>query len=48
MVGPALAGILFEWNSNSPYVLGTVVLGSCFILAIAWSRKKVPHLLNAS
>jgi MFS transporter, DHA1 family, multidrug resistance protein len=48
MFGPALAGILFEWNSNSPYILGTVVLASCFILAITWTRKKAPHLFKAS
>ena len=48
MFGPALAGILFEWNPNSPYILGTVILGSCFILAISWTRKKAPHLLRSA
>ena len=48
MFGPALAGILFEWNTNSPYILGTVVLASCFILAITWTRKKAPYLFKAS
>lgn len=48
MFGPALAGVLFEWNPKSPYILGTLVLTSCFILALTWTRKKAPHLMNAS
>lgn len=47
MFGPALAGILFDWNPDSPYILGTVVLVSCFILAFAWTSKRAPHLLKA-
>ena len=48
MFGPALAGILFEWNPDSPYILGTVVLAGCFILAISWTRKRAPYLLKSS
>ncbi|MCH7320768.1 MFS transporter [Solibacillus sp. MA9] len=47
MFGPALAGILFDWNPDSPYILGTVVLVSCFILAFAWTSKRAAHLLKA-
>ena len=48
MFGPALAGVLFDWNPDSPYILGTVVLVGCFILAFTWTAKKVPHLLKPS
>lgn len=48
MVGPALAGILFEWNTEAPYYLGFVILIGCFLLAFIWSSKKVPHLMKAS
>ena len=48
MFGPALAGILFDWNPDSPYILGTVVLVCCFILAYAWTAKRAAHLLRTS
>ncbi|MEK4424263.1 MFS transporter [Solibacillus sp. FSL K6-1523] len=48
MFGPALAGILFDWNSEAPYYLGSVILVGCFILAFMWTSKKVPHLMKAS
>ncbi|MEG0383617.1 MAG: MFS transporter [Solibacillus sp.] len=48
MFGPALAGILFEWNSEAPYYLGFVILVGCFILAFMWTSKKAPHLMKAS
>ncbi len=48
MFGPALAGILFDWDMNSPYILGTFVLAGCFVLAYMWSSRKAPHLLHAS
>lgn len=46
MFGPALAGVLFDWNMDSPYILGTVVLVAAFILAFAWTSKKAPHLFQ--
>lgn len=48
MFGPALAGMLFDWNMDSPYILGTVVLIGCFILAYTWTSKKAPHLMQAN
>ncbi|MEG0472669.1 MAG: MFS transporter [Solibacillus sp.] len=48
MFGPALAGILFDWNSEAPYYLGSVILIGCFLLAFIWTSKKVPHLMKAS
>ena len=48
MFGPALAGVLFDWRQDAPYILGTVVLFGCFILAYTWTSKKVPYLMKAS
>lgn len=48
MFGPALAGVLFDWNRDSPYILGAIVLIGCFMLAYFWTAKKAPHLLKAS
>ncbi|MEK5184210.1 MFS transporter [Solibacillus sp. FSL R5-0691] len=48
MFGPALAGVLFDWNPNSPYILGTCVLVSCFTLAYLWTVKRAPHLMKAT
>lgn len=40
MIGPALAGILFDINMSYPYILGTVILITCFFIANAWSMRK--------
>ncbi|MGI2327361.1 MFS transporter [Planococcus sp. YIM B11945] len=40
MIGPALAGILFDINISFPYIAGTVILLGCFFLAFTWSAKK--------
>ena len=48
MFGPALAGVLFDWNPDSPYILGTCVLVGCFMLAYSWTVKKAPHLMKAA
>lgn len=48
MFGPALAGILFDWNMESPYILGTVVLAGCFVLAFTWTNRKASYLLQPS
>lgn len=44
MVGPALAGILFDINIIFPYIIGTVILLICFLIAKIWSGKKVALL----
>ena len=46
MFGPLLAGILYDWKHDSPYILGFVVLMLCFLLTYIWARSKVPHLLK--
>jgi len=46
MIGPALAGLLFDWNMNSPYIFGSIILLACFFLALIWTVKKAPHLMH--
>ena len=46
MFGPLLAGILYDWKTDSPYVLGFFVLIACSIITLAWAKTKVPHLLH--
>lgn len=46
MVGPALAGSIFDINITFPYFLGTAILLICFGIATVWSRKNT--LLLAS
>ena len=39
MIGPALAGILFDINIIYPYIIGTVILLICFSIALFWSKR---------
>ncbi len=39
MVGPALAGILFDINMSFPYIAGTIVLLTCFVIAFSSNQK---------
>ena len=48
MIGPAIAGSLFEINMNAPYWLGTIILLACFFLAFIWSSRVHPQLLKLS
>lgn len=47
MIGPALAGILFDINRNIPYYLGAIILFICFFMTLLWTQKKAPHLMQA-
>ncbi|AIY06002.1 multidrug-efflux transporter [Planococcus sp. PAMC 21323] len=40
MIGPALAGILFDIDMSYPYILGTAILIVCFFIANTWSMRK--------
>lgn len=40
MIGPALAGILFDIDMSFPYIFGTAILITCFFLANTWSLRK--------
>ncbi|WP_336823359.1 MFS transporter [Sporosarcina sp. USHLN248] len=39
MIGPALAGSIFDINITFPYLLGTFILLICALIASIWSRK---------
>lgn len=39
MIGPALAGILFDINIIYPYIIGTVILLICFTIASYWAKR---------
>ncbi|WP_438316676.1 MFS transporter [Sporosarcina sp. FA9] len=39
MIGPALAGVLFDINMSYPYIIGTVILLTCFTIAFVWAGK---------
>ncbi|ANU17597.1 MFS transporter [Planococcus maritimus] len=40
MIGPALAGILFDIDMSFPYITGTFILLVCFFIAWSWSSQK--------
>lgn len=44
MVGPAIAGFVFDWKMTAPYFLGTAILLSCFILAATWAKRNTEVL----
>lgn len=46
MVGPALAGFLFDVNVMYPYLLGTVILVLCYGIAAFWTKRN--HSLLSS
>ena len=46
MFGPILAGILYDWKMDLPYIVGMVVLLLCFMVAYSWALSKAPQLLN--
>jgi MFS transporter, DHA1 family, multidrug resistance protein len=39
MIGPALAGTLFDWHMNIPFTFGTLILIGCFFMAFVWTKK---------
>lgn len=45
MVGPAIAGSLFDVNMSIPFILGSIVLLICFFVTYAW-QKRSPLQLN--
>ncbi|GKV55747.1 tetracycline resistance MFS efflux pump [Sporosarcina sp. NCCP-2222] len=47
MVGPALAGSIFDVNIALPYMLGTAILFICFGIAGYWSKRNAA-LLNST
>lgn len=39
MIGPALAGILFDVNITYPYIIGAIILIICFVISFLWSKR---------
>ncbi|PZX08123.1 DHA1 family multidrug resistance protein-like MFS transporter [Psychrobacillus insolitus] len=42
MIGPALAGLLFDININMPFVLGSAILLTSWAITLVWIKKKNP------
>ena len=42
MIGPALAGMFFDININSPFIIGSVILIGTWALTLVWIKKKNP------
>jgi len=49
MVGPALAGTLFDINMGLPYIFGALIIGVTLVICIRWSkgRKQQPTASSA-
>lgn len=48
MVGPALAGLMFDWNYNLPFIVGSLVLLGTFFITAIWMRRKQLDLQSTS
>lgn len=46
VIGPALAGTLLDWHLNIPFILGTVILISCFFITFSWNKKSFTSIKN--
>lgn len=44
--GPLLAGVLYDWRADSPYILGFIILVICGAMTYSWGKNKVPELLK--
>ena len=42
MIGPALAGMFFDININSPFIIGSVILIGTWAITLVWIKKKNP------
>jgi len=48
MIGPALAGTLFDWHMNIPFTFGALILLGCFFLTFIWTKKIAAKQRQAS
>lgn len=46
MVGPILAGLLFDIDLTIPFEVGGFILLFCFFIAFIWTKTKAPHLMQ--
>lgn len=43
VAGPLLAGLLFDLNSNFPYLAGAVILCGVFVMSLIWVKEAGPE-----
>lgn len=48
MIGPALAGTLFDWHMDIPFTFGAIILLGCFFLTFIWVKKTSAQHQHAS
>lgn len=48
MIGPALAGTLFDWHRNIPFTFGAIILLGCFFLTFIWTKKSLARQQHTS
>jgi DHA1 family multidrug resistance protein-like MFS transporter len=48
MVGPALAGTLFDVNMGLPYVFGSIIIGVTLIICMNWARGRKRQNVTSS
>lgn len=41
IVGPALAGVLFDWDIHLPYLISAVILAVGFLITFYWKERKL-------
>nr|WP_169810272.1 hypothetical protein [Paenibacillus macquariensis] len=40
VAGPAIAGFLFDYNINVPYICAALALLLCFIISVQWGKHR--------
>ena len=48
MIGPALAGTLFDWHMSIPFTFGAIILVVCFFITFIWTKKTSAQQQKAS
>ena len=48
MIGPALAGTLFDWHMSIPFTFGAIILVGCFFITFVWTKKTSAQQQKAS
>ncbi|PZE21490.1 MFS transporter [Paenibacillus xerothermodurans] len=41
IIGPTLAGILFDWNINLPYIFAAFILIAGFVMSVFWKEQQL-------
>ncbi|MEH7249262.1 MFS transporter [Neobacillus niacini] len=42
-IGPIMAGILFDWHIDSPFVIGAIILFLSLVMCFIWIRSKAQY-----